>query len=116
MKDLVRIQDYIRYLQLQVSSYEQKSIKAKEDYHRCKGGYENKFLPKLLGWKYEDSFEGDTSWTGSWNFYEDNISAWKSELQRCTYMKKIGHTFISIGDGFSEKSFYKWCDENNIPQ
>jgi len=116
MKDLIRIQDYTPYIRLQLGLAEHKNLKAKEDYQKCKVEYENKLLPKLFGWKYENSSRGDTSWMGSWYFYEDNIKAWKAELQRCAYMKKIGHDFISISDGFSEKSFYKWCDENNIPR
>jgi len=115
MKDLVRVQDYQEYLQTRLKHWEIKNAEVKSQYTKCKVVYEDKFLPKLLRWKFEDSYGGDTSWIGCWDFFDAQVNNCKAEISRCVYQGKIGHTFIIIGDNFLPSGFYKWCSENGIP-
>ncbi len=116
MEDLVRIQDYRKYLQEQLDYWGSKNTEVKSKYAKCKIEYEDKFLPKLFNWKFENSYAGDTSWlAGRWEFFNGQVKLYKSEINRCVYQEKIGHKLVTVGNNFYIKDFYKWCSENNIP-
>lgn len=90
-------------------------LKATETkYQSYKEEYENKFLPKLFGWKYEDSGSGDRSWMGSWDFWitNDRILYYIQMINHATYCEKMKHSTMNID---KPNLFYKWCTENNIP-
>ncbi len=118
MNDLIRIVDYKRYLEeVYIPWAQKKDDEVKERYAQDKEKYENKFLPKLFGWKYENSSDGCKSWMSKWSGfyrYETYTENAEKEITRLTYLEKIKHERVTM-ELELYKSFYQWCSENNIP-
>lgn len=89
---------------------------AKIRYGKMKLEYESKLLPKLFGWKFENSSHGNIDWMGSWDFYWDNeiIKSANKILRSLKYHQKCGEKLFGI-DLYHEDAFYSWCEENEIP-
>lgn len=116
-KDAVRITDYKRFLvECYLPWLVDEDQKLQALYAARKEEYENKRLPKLFGWKFENSYEGDTSWMGSWNLkhYSKMISKVEKELLRLLYLVKTNNEKVNMHIDLYD-DFYRWCDKNNIP-
>lgn len=86
------------------------------EYARLKKIYEAKFLPKLFGWKYENSCNGSRGCFGSWDFSwdKDAIKTTKAILLKLKYHMKCGDVVAPLNQIHAD-AFYSYCDKNNIP-
>jgi hypothetical protein len=85
-------------------------------YAAAKVAYESKFLPKLFGWKYENSIEGDGSWDGGWFSWDDyHLKNYKALRYKASYHVKMDYETMELIDYMDKNSFYKWCSDNSIP-
>lgn len=115
MVNKIRTIDIIKWVEFQIDFCIKKNAEIKIRYAECKEEYEQRFLPKLFGWKYEDSIEGNTSWLyGRWDLNLYPTDRYKKLLVEAIYQNKIGTNHIEVNQDF-HPSFYKYCQENNIP-
>lgn len=114
----VRITDLISFYEYRINM----NIKLKEksliEYSDQKVKYELKFLPKLFGWKFEDSVMGSKSAFGAGNWdmcwCDDRIKSCEVELRKLVYHKKLGDSVCEL-DRLFEDRFYEFAKDNNLP-
>lgn len=117
MKDLVRIEDYLKWLKSMIDLHKTKDIELQDRYAKAKEVYENKRIPKFFGWKYEKSSQGCSDpFFGPWNLdrHKNWIESFEEEVERCIYQQKIKNVMITLPEGWYD-SFYNWCKKNDIP-
>lgn len=108
----VYTEDYHKYVFECFEKAKLRKAEYEKRYNQKKLEYDNKFFNKLFNWKYEKSF---SSIDDAWDFYIPAVKSWEDELARVIYYQKHNHIFVHIGKDICERSFFKWCKQNNIP-
>jgi len=113
----MKTEHVLLFVEYQIHHWENARKKLEAVYAEAAKKYEAKFIPKLFGWKYQNSHKGDRSWLANkWGFIQidDKINEYKILRDKAIYYKKIGNNSIGIPLRM-EKYFYNFCASNNIP-
>lgn len=112
----VKIEHLVLFYNDRIERRIKKKADAKIEYGKQKLVYESKFFPKLFGWKFENSYHGDLSWMGSWNFRWDDeaIKSFRKNLTVLDYHEKCGEILGEL-DPYHADAFYSYCEKTRIP-
>lgn len=107
----VKIEDYIDYLNHLIQTTEVEIVKNKAVYDTYKKEYEQKFFPKLFGWKFEDSWLYDGFWY--FRYAKRFLTEYQTELAKLEYIMKSFPNQTETE--CTRKEFFIWAKNNNIP-
>jgi hypothetical protein len=113
----VRTNDLVAFYEDRIVKTNKQLVDSLDEYAAAKIVYENKFLPKLFGWKYENSGTGSMcSMFGSWDipWIKERIKNYEKILVKLEYYTKMRYTLFDINPNH-EDAFFKFARENNLP-
>lgn len=104
----VILKDVISFYQEKLKSLNTQTAKVQQKYHKQKTKYENSFICKLFGLKYENiSWMGVSDTYVIYTSYLFRINECNLELTKLKYHDSIGDIYYSL-DQFDSQQFYKW--------
>lgn len=110
MKDLVRIVDYVKWLEIKKKECEDQQKENDARLEKEKQKFNSGLFYKIFKAEYH------MEWWEQYNHYRPGEKAkfLQTELNRCAYMTKTQKGLIDMPDDWYGM-FYNWCSKNNIP-
>lgn len=109
----VRTEDLVAFYKDRIVKTNLKIEKLQQEYKVSETAYENKFFPKLFGWKYKDASSSCYDETDI-NWYKRGVKSYEAILVKLEYCTKMAFVLMDIDENH-EDSFFKFAKENSLP-
>lgn len=120
MSNKIRTKDLISYFTQLLVYWSEVNAEQNALYEKAREKYKTTIWSRWFGRKFESSDCGSLHWLHTlWDdliYSKEHMKDCQKSLEKCEYFHKCGNDVMEWAfEDFSERKFYTWCKENNIP-